>query len=368
MSDIRSLQNLLNAVNDIHQKIEEARLCVLFQQTSNNSKSSEFHLKFDKLMNKFSGFAKEYTFELNQFHKLTLNNIEIIKLKELQQKNEQERLEIAKKLETISNCNSEIVDNFSDIDNSSSVVSVKYESKQDTIPTPTPISVPVPVPISLPVINPKPQNISKNIVKNTNKKIKKSTKKVHKVNKKVQKSTKKVQKSNVYANKVNKVNKKVHKNDEYTKHMNTPYQYNDSNFSFYGIRRSSTVIFIGNLPKDICQRQINNFVVKRGNVTISQIIEVRIMANGRSTYALVRLSDNVSINKLNGFINKINKENDEMYKQQQIKKDKGTKINNEFISWRKRIFLKFNKFNKFYKSEDEMYNDPKRNHQLFIRN
>eukprot|EP00483_Globobulimina_turgida_P000804 UN00805 len=355
MSDINSLQGLVRSVNGVQQKLEAARLSILFHSESNDCKSSEFHATFDKLMNKFSGFA-EYRFELDQFHQLLLNNIEMLKLKELQEKNERERLAILDKLETISNSNNELVDNLAEIDNNSSA-SIKYQDNNSC-------SVPARTPTPTPVIPKSKQNIKK-IVKNAPRKNAKS-------NKPKTVKTAKTAKKNVTVKKtpaaVTNVTKSVSNQKAY---MDKPYEYNaeTANWRFDGVAKSSTRIFIGNLPGTITREQLEYFIRKRGNVNRSQIIETQIRNGGRTTYGLVRFSGDVTLNKIRKFMNKINAENEEIYKKKQEEKDKkGYRKKNEVISWKKRVFLKLNRNFRVYESEEAMYNDRYADRTLFIRN
>jgi hypothetical protein len=361
MSDINSLQSLVSSVNGVQQKLETARLSILFHSGSNDATLSEFHTTFNKLMNKFSGFA-EYRFELDQFHQLLLNNIEMLKLKELQEKNERERLAILDKLETISNSNNEIVDNLAEIDNNSSTN--KSYSVPARSPTPT-------LAIIIPKCNKNIKKIVKNIPRKNAKPNKPKTVKTVKTAKKTAKTaTKNV---NVTVKKVADVvhndNKSVSSNKSY---MDKPYEYNaeTANWRFAGVAKSSTRIYVGNLPATITREALEYFIRQRGNVNRSQIIEtqVRDAQGGRSTYGLLRFRGDVTIKKISQFMNKINKENEEIYKKKQEEKDKKGSKKKQVVSWKKRVFLKFNQNFRVYANEEAMYNDPYADRTLFIRN
>eukprot|EP01084_Bolivina_argentea_P018599 34595_1 len=136
MNNIASLQNLVNSVNSIQEKIEIAGHKVVFECKSNNAKESEFHFKFDKLMNKFSVFADEYRYELAQFHKLLSGNIQTLTLKAQQDKLAAQQLAIKRKIESINNSNNEIEENLNAIENTPSIKDDNSYSIHAASPTP----------------------------------------------------------------------------------------------------------------------------------------------------------------------------------------------------------------------------------------
>jgi len=150
-----------------------------------------------------------------------------------------------------------------------------------------------------------------------------------------------------------------------------PYKYEADkvNWSFDGVQRHSTMIFIGNLPNHIKVAAVQFFVMKKAKVTMRQIEETQIRFGGRGKYALVRFRSDVSMNRVNAFVNGVNNENNELFEKQK-KSDNGMAPgkSQKRVSWQKRVFLKFNTTFKYFESEEAMYQDPTARHKLFLRN
>jgi len=206
-----SLQSLMGSVSGLKYYMEAACSSVsVYQSNCNNSNLSEYHLKFNQLINKYSKFAKEYGSELDQFHKLLFNNIGL------------EKLEII----SGSNSNLEISENLTEIEYSS-----ENNSCFDQQTYPEPVPVPTPTPIKSKPI--------KSVKKDKTKK---------KVQKNVPRRTATSNKPKIVKNNNSTINDEKKNNDK--TNMDKPYEYNLENvhWRFNGIQRSSTNIYIGNLP------------------------------------------------------------------------------------------------------------------------
>jgi len=415
MSDIISLQNLAGSVSAVEQSMEPTRLKVLYHSNCNSSNLSEYHIKFSQLMNKYSGWAEQYRSELNQFHKLLLTTI---KLKQLKEKEKLERLEV------MSVSNLEIVDNepieYSPANsianqqtNSSSDQHSEPEPETESIktapvkteivtapnkPKPKPKPKPIkatkqikavkavkPVPVPAPIKATKP---TKSVKKNNNKK---QTK-----NKSRKNATKNIPKP-VAQKKENSVeeNKEENTENKTEENKDKPYEYNAKTisyrcFSFNGVQKSSTLIYIGNLPWNLPQQTTDEqvqelynskiaalqyFVKKKAKVGMMQIEETQLKHGWNGMYAIVRFRSDVSLNKVTKFINTVNEENSKFAEERKKEANKLEKtgkknknINGDKTSWKRRVFVKFNNNFRFYESEDAMYQDPSARHTLFIRN
>eukprot|EP01084_Bolivina_argentea_P244664 409822_1 len=352
MSDTKSLQDLVNSVNTLRQKVDIVGLCsaALMDSNRNSSKLSEFHTRFDSLALKYCEFAEDYRSELDAFHKALLNNIHLNQLRELQKQNERERLEIMKQIEVISNSNTQ-----SDVNDvivptpTPSDSSIKYDAKQDDVDTDAKSES----------VRQTPPTIKKATVTNTRKvqpnAARKSAKPRHTPRKSAP-SHQVHQKPKTERRKQENVDTKMAK----------PYAYNAKKvrWRFRGPQKSSTVVFIGNLPSNskdngvqITEKKLQFWIMQKAHVTISQIEEIKLQRGARGMFALARFSASVSLHKIQKLMDKVNGENNDAFVNN---KDKSR------LSWKKQVFLRLNR--NFSKSGDAMWNDKQAQHRLFIRN
>lgn len=152
-----------------------------------------------------------------------------------------------------------------------------------------------------------------------------------------------------------------------------PYEYNANRvrWAFTEVTRSSTIIFIGNLPSNIKVAAVQFFVMKKAKVTMRQIEETTLKNGARGKFALVRFRYDVLMPRIDAFINNVNTENNELFEKQK-KNDNGMSSSNnknqQRMSWQKRVFLKHNTTFKYFESEQAMYQDPTARHGLYVRN
>merc|ERR1712039_523128 len=148
------------------------------------------------------------------------------------------------------------------------------------------------------------------------------------------------------------------------------YKYNAKkvNWQYDGQHRTTTVVYVGNLPNHIKVAAVQYFVIKRAKVTLRHIEETLIKQGARGKFALVRFRSDVLMSTIEAFISNVNAENDALYQKRKSESemDKNSKKTKE--SWQKRVHLKFNSTFKYYPSEEAMYCDPNRRNALFLRN
>merc|ERR1712228_830494 len=332
MSDIISMQKLVGTVQGLKQSIEATKMYIA--ATSNSDVSLSNHqLRFAQIQKKYSEFAANFGVEIDEFLGLLSESIISEQLKQ-----EQEKERLMEKAEIVSNTNHnslEIEDNLTDIDYSSAS-SVANEQKIEP-------SEPKPVPVA---IKSKPSKAAKTTIKKI-------------IRKNAVSSQPKPNPQPVPA-----------QNEEYKQKqiVEERYEYNANRvrWSFKGEQRSSTIIFVGNLPNYIKVAAVQFFVMKKAKVTMRQIEETTLKQGARGKYALVRFRSDVLMNRINSFMNNVNNENNELFEKK--KSDKSTNKSQKSESWQKRVFLKFNTTFKYYESEEDMYYDPKRQSSLFLRN
>merc|ERR1719384_2751825 len=169
----------------------------------------------------------------------------------------------------------------------------------------------------------------------------------------IKKMDKKTSRKNAKPNKSKLATLKINENEE--KQQNAPnveyvpYKYDEKrvNWKFRGVQRSSTMIFIGNLPYNIKEKAVQFFVMKKAKISMRQIEETQIKQGSRGKYALIRFRSDVAIDRIQRFMDKINAENNAIIEEQRksdnipSKKMKNTKKSTNY-SWQKRVFLKFN--------------------------
>merc|ERR1711997_689072 len=144
-----------------------------------------------------------------------------------------------------------------------------------------------------------------------------------------------------------------------------PYKYNAKKveWQYEGEQRTTTVVYVGNLPNHIKVAAVQFFVMKKAKVTMRQIEETDLRQGARGKFALVRFRSDVLMQTIRAFISNVNAENNELRESSTGMNSKQTKQ-----SWQKRVFLKFNSTFKYYESEEAMYCDPSRRSALFVRN
>merc|ERR1712154_29486 len=123
-----------------------------------------------------------------------------------------------------------------------------------------------------------------------------------------------------------------------------PYKYDEKrvNWKFRGVQRSSTMIFIGNLPYNIKEKAIQFFVMKKAKISMRQIEETQIKQGSRGQYALIRFRSDVAMDRIQQFMDKVNAENNEIIQEQRKSDNIHSKKMKKNYSWQKRVFLKFN--------------------------
>jgi len=153
-----------------------------------------------------------------------------------------------------------------------------------------------------------------------------------------------------------------------------PYAYNADkvrwNFDDFGVCRSSTVIYIGNLPKHVKIGAIQLFVMKRAKVTMRQVEETKLKFGPRANYALVRFRSDVSMKRINAFIKEVNAKNNEFFEKSKRNGDEmmPSVRPQKQVSWKRQVSLKLNESFKYFESEQAMYEDPMARNSIFIRN
>merc|ERR1711902_222005 len=73
-------------------------------------------------------------------------------------------------------------------------------------------------------------------------------------------------------------------------------------WKFEGVERSTTVVFVGNLPNHIKVAAVQFFVMKKAKVTMRQIEETQLKRSAKGKYALVRFRSDVLMDRINAFI------------------------------------------------------------------
>jgi len=359
MSDIVSMQQLMGSTQGLKNAIEATTRMHITSSPSRTGKTSRHDLRFAQLKTKYSVFATNFGVELDGFIKSLSSSIRSEQLlqeqerkrleeaeRERLQNQERERLmELKSEIRSNSNpTNLEMEDNVSEM-TYSSASSVKEPSVEPTKPEPEPVPVEV-------YSNPKPSYPAKQ-TKKTKKAIKaKQPKKTAKI---IVRET-----ALVEPEPVQEEEEKVE-----------PYKYEADkvNWSFDGVQRHSTMIFIGNLPNHIKVAAVQFFVMKKAKVTMRQIEETQVKFGSRGKYALVRFRSDVLMSRVNAFVNGVNTENNELFEKQK-KGENGMSSNKsqKRVSWQKRVFLKFNTMFKYFESEQAMYQDPTARHKVFLRN
>jgi len=155
------------------------------------------------------------------------------------------------------------------------------------------------------------------------------------------------------------------------------------------VYKHTTVIYIGNIPTNIKVAAVQFFVMKKFKVTMRQIEETK-LAQGRgfSQSAQVRFRSDVPLDHIVKYMDMLNSENAKIKEDKKAaqdsmhvitkKKDKDgnddkkkSKKKAVKTSWQTRVFIKFQDPDfhySYYENEDEMYNDRRARHELFIRN
>lgn len=356
-SSIMNLQNLAMTVNGFKQNLELERTRVSTLKNSNNPDLSNYHAKFAELLNKYFKFGVEYEVELNTL------NLALLKEIELEQQKEAERIEklVQEKLETISNrsigSNLEIEDNVAETEYSSG--NSDHISSDIDVPQPQQIKAKKSIPVKQPNDEHKVQIPSK-------------------VKPKQQKQKNK--------NKNNKNSKNKNKNKN-KKKEEAHYVYNaervKQHWKFRGPVKSTTMVYIGNIPHYVKIAGLQFFVMKKAKVSM-RMIEETILKNGRyNKYALVRFRSDVSMDKVVQFMDNVNNENVRIAEERKKvnhmipSKKTGKKGNDDQkqkenkkikTSWQTKVFIKWNDNRKYYESEDDMFTDPDIRNTLFIRN
>merc|ERR1712154_760009 len=159
------------------------------------------------------------------------------------------------------------------------------------------------------------------------------TKKV-KNNKKVKKNknnkkNKSMPRKSATSNKVKVVNNttiNAEKTNDET-NMDKPYEYilDNVHWKFDGEQRSSTIIYIGNIPNYIKIGAVQFFVMKKAKVTMKQIEETILKQGSRGQFALVRFRSDVSIDRIIKFMNDTNTENTKIAEERKTEKKKNNK-------------------------------------------
>merc|ERR1719384_378336 len=183
-------------------------------------------------------------------------------------------------------------------------------------------SVPVP---KIKSIQSKPVNVAK---KNS---IKKMDKKTSRKNAKPNKSKPAI--------KINE-NEEKQQNEPNVEYIPYKYDENRVNWKFRGVQRSSTMIFVGNLPYNIKEKAIQFFVMKKAKISMRQIEETQIKQGSRGQYALIRFRSDVAIDRIQRFMDKVNAENNAIIEEQRKSDNIHSKKATNY-SWQKRVFLKF---------------------------
>lgn len=358
MSDIVSMQQLMGSTQGLKNAIEATTRMHITLSPSRTGKTSRHDLRFAQLKTKYSVFATNFGVELDGFIKSLCSSIRSEQLlqeqerkrleeaeRERLQNQERERLmELKSEIRSNSNpTNLEMEDNVSEM-TYSSASSVKEPSVKPTKPEPEPVPVEV-------YPNPKPSYPAKQTKKTKKAKQPKKTAKII------------VRETALVEPEPEPVQEEEEKVEPYK------YEADKVNWSFDGVQRHSTMIFIGNLPNHIKVAAVQFFVMKKAKVTMRQIEETQVKFGARGKYALVRFRSDVLMSRVNAFVNGVNTENNELFEKQK-KGENGMSSNKsqKRVSWQKRVFLKFNTMFKYFESEQAMYQDPTARHKVFLRN
>jgi len=359
MSDIVSMQQLMGSTQGLKNAIEATTRMHITSSPSRTGKTSRHDLRFAQLKTKYSVFATNFGVELDGFIKSLSSSIRSEQLlqeqerkrleeaeRERLQNQERERLmELKSEIRSNSNpTNLEMEDNVSEM-TYSSASSVKEPSVEPTKPEPEPVPVEV-------YSNPKPSYPAKQTKKTKKKKAKQP-----------KKNAKIIVRETALVEPAEPVQEEEEKVEPYK------YEADKVNWSFDGVQRHSTMIFIGNLPNHIKVAAVQFFVMKKAKVTMRQIEETQVKFGARGKYALVRFRSDVLMSRVNAFVNGVNTENNELFEKQK-KGENGMSSNKsqKRVSWQKRVFLKFNTMFKYFESEQAMYQDPTARHKVFLRN
>jgi len=431
---LMSLQNLAVTVNGLKESIDLTATRVSSISNSNNNRASQYHSRFSELLSKYSSFAVNYKFELDNLHKSLLNDINL-----QQKERERQEREFQEKLESLSNksthSNLEIVENVEETEYNSSANSVnnmsslppnspqQYESDTNTNANTNTVSMEIPTTLpsnpqpmkskkSVPISKPTPKR--KSNTNNNSHKSKKSNKKKgkspaapkSKVTSKTQ--TKKASKPLVVRTVTADIEKKEQeqKNEAQVPEENK-YVYRadkirfEEKFEFRVLDeetgkykdidyKHTTMVYIGNVPSNIKVAAVQFFVMKKFKVTMRQIEETKLMkGRGYTQSALVRFRCDVGLDKITKCMEMVNSENAQIKEDKKKAKDtmhvsmkkssktdaaddkkKGSKKKLR-TSWQTRVFIKFQDpeyHYSYYETEDDMYNDQRAKHSLFIRN
>merc|ERR1711933_288986 len=89
------------------------------------------------------------------------------------------------------------------------------------------------------------------------------------------------------------------------------YKYNASkvNWQYDGQHRTTTVVYVGNLPNHIKVAAVQYFVIQKAKVTLRHIEETLIKQGARGKFALVRFRSDVLMPTIEAFISCVNAEN-----------------------------------------------------------
>jgi hypothetical protein len=428
MTSSIELRHLALMVRGLHQdvEIEESRLSALMSST--DARLSKHHSQFAELLSRYSAFADGYKRDISTFYQSLLHEVET-----QQQKEEAERVEklVQDKLETMSNKsnksnNLEITENVQDAEYSpaaSMANEVKAEETSSDDEPPKTSSVPIhslPSPqemksrdsIPRPTDQKKSKSASRALAKRgpapkSQAKGNKQSKQNKQNKKKASKKSKgKVPSTSSAAPAVaplptesrpedarkaepvaveEKKAESVPLSSDHVEHERYVYDAERVRWRFVAPIRSTTVVYIGNIPANIKVAAVQFLVMKRAKVSMRQIeeTELRKAAYG-SQFALVRFRSDVAMDKVTAFMNSINRENAQIAEQRkqndgelemlnlkkaaEQNKSKSGKQSKTKTSWQTRVFVRFNDNRKWYESEQEMYADPAAKHKLFIRN
>jgi len=381
-----SMEQLIGSAQGLKNEIEATtKRHITPSPESSNKSSSKHDLELAQLKAKYFTFARTFDVELGMFLNSVSQSIKQEQLRQeqerhrmqeaekerimLQQKKEKERLmENSEEIRTNSHPTSEAIEDYVSLDYSSAS-SVTYndpESEQSRSSAPaSPI-------------------ITKTVVKKKVVKALKQTKKTKR------KTKNRVIRKNAVEDKpksqpkapkpkrqqavieVRHVEQKEQPQPQPPQIMYRPYKYNAQtvNWTFDGVCRSSTIVFVGNLPPHIKAMAVKFFVMKKANINLRQIENITLRYGTRGKFALVRFRSDVLMPKINAFINNVNTENEELFEKQK-KNDKGMSSGNKNqgkVSWQKRVFLKHNDTFRYFKNEDAMWNDPTARCRLYVRN
>jgi len=385
MSDIMSMEQLIGSAQGLKNAIEaNTKMHITPSAKSSNKSSSKHDLEYAQLKAKYFTFAQTFGVELDMF----LNSVsQSIKQEQLRQEQERHRMQEAEQERKMLQQKKEkerLMENSEEIRSNShpTIVEVEDHISLDYSPASS-VTYNDPEPEQSRLSAPASPIITKKVVKKEVVKAAKQTKKTKtKTKKKVirKKAVKGKPKSQPKAPKpkpqkaVNEVQHVEQKEEPQPQIVYEPYKYNAQtvNWAFdeFGVCRSTTIVFVGNLPPRIQNMAVKFFVMKKANVKPRQIENITLRNGTRGKYALVRFRRDVLISKINAFINNVNTENAELSEKQK-KNDNGMSSGNKNqgrVSWQKRVFLKHNETFRYFKNEAAMWNDPTARHGLHVRN